>query len=220
MRIRAFSLFLAANVLLASDAFSGGRPAILDKAEAFEAAIERATFRFREEFLLIPTKDKELITGKAYLDKKNGRARVDYEGKVRAKVWLEKDLIYFYDAELNQLIIRRWDGFLTAHFQAFLDIPILWGFKDFEKRFDFAEVKASTPTYTELKATPKTAGGYHLTLVFDKTSGEPKALSLQMENYRAQVTLEDFDKKAKFRDKIFERNFPSGVAILDMTKNE
>ena len=192
------------------------RPAIFSKLEALESTIERATFRFREDFVLVPTNEHESITGRVYMDKKSNKTRVDYGGRVKAKVWLENNTIFFYDDDLKQLIIRPWEDFLNYHMQAFLDIPILWNVKDFEQQFNLTEVKSSTPAVTQILARPKREAPYHVVLSFDSDTGQPKGLSLRMENYRADVEIEDFNTKAKFRDKIFERQLPRDVAILDM----
>ncbi|GEM_PF-5215685 len=192
------------------------RPAIFNKLDELESNIERATFRFREDFVLLPTNERESIKGMVYLDKKLNKVRVDYSGRVKAKVWLENKTIFFYDDDLKQLIIRPWDDFLNYHMQAFLDIPILWNTKDFESQFNLSAVKSSTPTITQVMARPKRDAPYHIVLSFDSATGQPEGLSLRMENYQADVQIEDFNTKAKFRDKIFERSLPQDVAILDM----
>lgn len=207
-------------VVFAKEVAVSTRPAIFNKLEELESSIERATFRFREDFVLLPTNERESIKGMVYLDKKLNKVRVDYSGRVKAKVWLENKTIFFYDDDLKQLIIRPWDDFLNYHMQAFLDIPILWDTKDFESQYHLTMVKSSTPTITQVIARPKREAPYHVVLSFDSATGQPKGLSLRMENYQADVQIEEFNTKAKFSNKIFERLLPQDVAILDMREKK
>lgn len=207
---------------------------ILAKIQEFDDKITRSTFRFEEEFLLVATGEREKLTGKVYFDRPGQRARLDYSGKVKYKVWIDRERIYFYDHSLEQVVIREWDDFMKLHFQAFLDLPILFDMGRFQEKYVFSVdtsspaagsfwggSKARNPALVYLKARPRGSQSlYELLIGVDRETGQPKTMELILENYRARLEIKDFNSKAKFSDTIFDKKFPEGVAVLDLTKKQ
>ncbi|MBI2071021.1 MAG: hypothetical protein HYT79_10535 [Elusimicrobia bacterium] len=226
------ALGIAASTATANIELSTG--AVLAKIQQFDNSIERAIFRFNERFYLAPTGEESKLDGRVYFDRMNKRVRMDYSGKgVKYKVWLDKGLVFLYDESLKQLAIRRWDDFTKVHFQAFMNIPVFFDVGRFMDRYDFSSVSAekSSPRAEELKknktmpalvyvrADPKMkAAPYYLVLGVDVETGQTRTLDLVMPNYEANLTISEIKPKAKFSDKMFDRNLPSDVAILDLTK--
>ncbi|MEK7287222.1 MAG: outer membrane lipoprotein carrier protein LolA [Elusimicrobiota bacterium] len=227
----------------AADAPAGGvalsTAAILERVRKFDDAIGRATFKFEEEFVLAPTNEKEKLNGKVYLDRPSQRVRLDYTGKVKYKVWIDKDRIYFYDQSLEQVVIRGSDDFMKLHFQAFLDLPILFDMSRFGEKYDFSPVDApaqistaagpvspasnapADPSLSYLKAVPKGPyPSYVMIIGVDRATGRPQNLELILENYRAKLEIKEFNPNARFSDTIFEKKFPAGVAVLDLTEKK
>ncbi|MEK6544122.1 MAG: hypothetical protein AABZ44_06790 [Elusimicrobiota bacterium] len=218
---------LCGHIGMSVHAAQSSSTTILAKTEAFENGIRQATFNFQESFLLKPTGESETITGRVYLDKAASRIRIDYKGRVNAKVWLIADKVYFYDSSLEQVVIRHWGDFMDTHFQAFMDIPILYDIGRFKERYDFLTVeqgavkpekRLDTDKRVYLVAKPKNVDSYELLLGFAADTGEPVSLDLSMQNYRASLEITDFNAKATIHDKIFKTEFSKKVAVLDMTK--
>lgn len=209
-------LFLAVSMAKAQETPSA--EAVLAKVESFENSFEKATFQFEEEFVLVPTNERERVKGRVYLDRKKSQVRVDYSGAVKAKVWMDERCVCFFDASLKQAVFRSWEDFRGAHFQAFMDIPILQGVSRFKERFDFKVLSSSGASLVEMAAMPKKAAQpYEVRLRFEP-DGKPQGLSLLMENYKAHLKISNFVKGAKFKDSIFNKNFPPDTAILNMSK--
>jgi len=206
--------------------------AVLAKVLKFDEGIQRATFRFEEEFLLVPTGEKERLRGKVYLDRAQSRARINYTSGAEYQVWIDKSRIYFYDPSLKQVVIRGWDDFRRLHFQAFLDLPILFNMDRFQsnppkEKADKAgkeekrkkRGKTKDGELIHLRADPKVEPRlYYLVLGIDGKTGQPKTLDLVLENYRANLKVLRFNPRAKFRDTMFEKRWPKDVTILDLTK--
>ncbi|MBI4668665.1 MAG: outer membrane lipoprotein carrier protein LolA [Elusimicrobia bacterium] len=192
--------------------------AILAKIDAFDKTVDCAIFEFEEEFLLVPTGEKERLKGRVYFDKASSRVRFDYTGKVKYKVWIASNTIYFYDTSLNQMVVRQWDDFTKVHLQAMMNFPLFFDSVKFTDNFDFSVVASScASSLVWLRADPKgKSQPYHLLFGVDASSGQPRRLDLVMDNYRAGLQISRINLKAKFSDKLFDRNLPPDAAVLDL----
>lgn len=194
---------------------------VLAKAEEFDKNIKKATFKFEETFTLMVTSETEKIVGRVYIDRVNNQVRVDYSGAVKAKVWIGKDLVYFYDQSLNQVVVRKTEDFQKVHLQAFMDIPLIYGTSHIRDRFDVKLGSGSiNGNIAELEALPKSQSPYKLKLRFNTETGEPQGLDLLLENYQARLTVSSFDKNAKFKKTLFDKNFGPETAVLDLTREK
>ncbi|MBI4369105.1 MAG: hypothetical protein HY547_02630 [Elusimicrobia bacterium] len=196
---------------------------VLSRALAFDRGVERAILRFDEEFILTSTGEKERLSGKVYFDRKTSKARVDYSGRAKYRVWLDAKNIHFYDLALKQVVIRSWEKFAEAHFQAFLDLPILTAMPQFIERYEWSlgtAPEGELAGQVRLGARPKKRSvPYELLFWFDVNSGRLSGLELMLEGYHAKVKITDLQSPAKFKDEVFTMNFPSDVNVLDLTKN-
>ncbi|MFC1521315.1 outer membrane lipoprotein carrier protein LolA [Elusimicrobiota bacterium] len=214
---------------------------VLERVKAFEDSIERAQLRFEEEIVLLPTNEKEKISGKVYLDKKRDLARIDYKGGAKAKVFLDKDVIYFYDVMLDQVVIQKLQDFSEKHTMAFMNLPVINDIWKIRERFDFSlpaggsakdgkrsagkgsdaekkgKLKDSRESSIKLIATPKAgSGSYSFEFEFGFPGGEPRGLKLFAENLQITVTISGLKLNTDFNDSVFSRNFPKDTLIVDL----
>ncbi|MBI4063519.1 MAG: outer membrane lipoprotein carrier protein LolA [Elusimicrobia bacterium] len=194
---------------------------ILAKVKAYDEKIERITFKFTEEFFLTPTGEREKLTGRVYFDRKNFRVRADYSGRVKYKLWIDKNTAYLFDESLRQVVVRKWEDFGQMHLQAFMDLPVFFDLGKFEDRYHFSLAKASGAAQgvVYLRADPKKSATqpYHLLFGIEAASGRPESLKLVFNNYEASLRISDARPNAKFSDKIFDRQFAKDVSVIDMT---